>query len=56
MSTGLRAVWVAAAIRENRTMEKIVADIRAISLKLLELTTEGVRKRGPRHPKNKRLS
>jgi hypothetical protein len=44
------------AIRENRRLEKTVAEIRAISLKILELTTKGVQKRTPRRNKTKPLS
>lgn len=44
------------AIRENQTLEKTLDQIRAISLKVLELTTEGVKKRAPRRTKNKPLS
>ena len=35
----------ARAIRENRRLERAVAEMRAISLKLLDLTTPGVAKR-----------
>jgi hypothetical protein len=41
------------AIRENRKLEKTLAEIRAISLKILELTTEGVRKRASREKTKK---
>lgn len=44
------------AIRENRKLEKTLAEMRAISLKMLELTTEGVNKRAPRQKKTKTLS
>jgi hypothetical protein len=44
------------AIRENRKLEKTLADIRAISLKMLELTTKGVQKRTPGRSKDKALS
>ena len=44
------------AIRENRKLEKILAEMRAISLKMLQLTTKGVQKRAPRRKKTKRLS
>ena len=50
--TPSQAKAYATAIRENRTMEKTIAEIRAISLKILELTTVGVRKRKPKHPRN----
>ena len=44
------------AIRENRRLEKTVAEIRAISLTMLELTTKGVQKRTPKRNKTKPLS
>jgi len=44
------------AIRENRKLEKTLAQIRAISLEMLELTTEGVLKRKPKRPNRSRLS
>jgi hypothetical protein len=44
------------AIRENRKLEKILVEMRAISLKMLELTTEGVHKRAPRRQKTNPLS
>jgi hypothetical protein len=44
------------AIRENRKLEKTLAQMRAISLEMLELTTEGVRKRKPKRHNRSRLS
>ena len=44
------------AIRENRKLEKTVCEMRAISLKILTLTTEGVQKRTPKRKKNCPLS
>lgn len=44
------------AIRENRKLENTLDQMRAISLKLLELTTKGVQKRSPRTKKTKGLS
>lgn len=44
------------AIRENRKLEKTIADMRAISLKMLQLTTKGVQKRTSRREKVKPLS
>ncbi|MCX7013821.1 MAG: hypothetical protein NTW86_14930 [Candidatus Sumerlaeota bacterium] len=38
------------AIRENQRLEKILAQMRDVSLKLLDLTTSGVKKR--RRPEN----
>ena len=42
-----QAKTYARAIRENQKLEKIVVDIRATSLEMLELTTQGVPKRKP---------
>lgn len=44
------------AIRENQKLEKTIAHLRAISIKMLELTTEGVQKRAPRRSKDKPLT
>jgi len=44
------------AIRENRRLERIVADMRATSLRLLELTTPSVVKRRSRTEGAKTLS
>ena len=44
------------AIRENRRLEKTIAEIRAISLKILELTTERVPKRKTRHRETRSLT
>ena len=44
------------AIRENRKLDKTLAEIRAISLTILELTTQGVQKRASRRKKTKPLS
>jgi hypothetical protein len=44
------------AIRENRKLDKTIADMRAISLKMLELTTKGVPKRAPRTKNTQPLS
>jgi hypothetical protein len=44
------------AIRENRKLEKTIADMRTISLKMLELTTKGVKKRTPRRNRVKPLT
>lgn len=44
------------AIRENRKLEKTLDEMRDISLKMLELTTEGVRKRKPKRTYRSRLS
>jgi hypothetical protein len=44
------------AIRENRKLENTLDEMRAISLKLLELTTKGVQKRSPRTKKTTALS
>ena len=54
--TASQAKAYAAAIRENRKMERIIAEIRATSLTMLELTTQGVRKRKPKSPHKKPLS
>ncbi|HUU36113.1 MAG TPA: DUF6788 family protein [Vicinamibacterales bacterium] len=43
--TAAQAKAYARAIRENRRLERIVADMRTTSLKLLELTTPGVVRR-----------
>lgn len=50
--TPSQAKAYAEAIRENHKMEKAIAEIRATSLKILELTTIGVRRRKPKHPRN----
>ncbi|MBI2432210.1 MAG: hypothetical protein HYV26_05010 [Candidatus Hydrogenedentes bacterium] len=44
------------AIRENRKLEKTLAEMRAISLKMLDLTTQGVQKRSPRRDKSEPLT
>ncbi|MBI4560149.1 MAG: hypothetical protein HY706_21350 [Candidatus Hydrogenedentes bacterium] len=44
------------AVRENRKLEKTLAEMRAISWKILELTTHGVQKRSPRRDKTKPLT
>ena len=44
------------AIRENQELEKTLAKMRAISLEMLELTTEGVQRRAPRRKKTNPLS
>jgi hypothetical protein len=38
----------ARALRENQKLEKILAELRATSLRILESTTTGVKKRRPR--------
>jgi len=43
-----QAKTYARAIRENQTLDNTLAEIRRISLEILELTTQGVRKRAPR--------
>jgi hypothetical protein len=43
--TAPQARAYARAIRENRRLERIVAEMRTVSLKWLELTTPGVAKR-----------
>ena len=54
--TASQAKTYARAIRENKTLEKTLAEMRAISLKMLELTTKGVPKRAARRKINDRLS
>lgn len=54
--TAVQAKAYARAIRENRRLERIVADIRATSLKLLELTTPSVARRKRRKEGAKPLS
>jgi len=54
--TAVQAKVYARAIRENRRLERIVADIRATSLKLLELTTPSVARRKRRKEGPKPLS
>jgi hypothetical protein len=44
------------AIRENRKLEKTICEMRAISLKILELITEGVPKRVCRSSKKEPLT
>jgi len=44
------------AIRENRKLERTLSEMRAISLKILVLTTKGVQKRSPRTKKRIPLS
>jgi hypothetical protein len=44
------------AIRENRRLERIIAEMRTVSLKLLELTTPGVAKRRRKRDGAKTLS
>jgi len=44
------------AIREHRKMERILAEIRDVSLKILELTTTGVKKRASRKDSQHPLS
>ena len=43
--TAAQARTYGQAIRENRRLERTIAEMRAVSLKLLELTTTGVAKR-----------
>jgi hypothetical protein len=43
------------AIRENPKLETIVSEMRRVSLKILELTTEGEQKRKRRKRKDKPL-
>ena len=50
--TASQASTYGLAIRENRKLEKTICEMRAISLKILELTTEGVQKRKPTQKKN----
>ena len=54
--TAAQAKAYGRAIRDNRKLEKTLTDMRAISLKLLELTTEGVRKRNRRKKGQEELS
>ena len=54
--TASQASTYGLAIRENRKLEKIICEIRATSLKILELTTESVQKRKPTRKKNGALS
>jgi hypothetical protein len=44
------------AIQEHRKMERILAELRDISLKILELTNTGVKKRAPRKDRHVPLS
>lgn len=44
------------AIRENRRLERTIAEMRITSLKILALTTEGVPKRNRRATEKERLS
>lgn len=44
------------AIRENQKLEKLIAELRAASLKTLEATTKGVQKRKARKTKDDGLS
>lgn len=46
---GGQAKTYGAAIREHRRLEQILSQMRVVSLKLLELTTEGVPRRAPRN-------
>lgn len=46
----------AKAIRQHRKMEKIVETMRHVSLKILDITTEGVKKRKPRKGTKSALS
>lgn len=54
--TAAQAKAYARAIRENRRLERIVADMRATSFRLLELTTPGVVRRQRRTETKKALS
>ncbi|MBN1917471.1 MAG: hypothetical protein JW889_06140 [Verrucomicrobia bacterium] len=54
--TAAQARVYARAIRENRKLDRIVADMRTISLRLLELTTPGVVRRHRRTKAKKALS
>jgi hypothetical protein len=54
--TAAQAKAYARAIRENRRLDRIVADMRATSLRLLELTTSGVVRRQRRTEAKKALS
>ncbi len=54
--TAPQARTYARAIRENRRLEKIVAEMRSVSLKWLELTTPGVAKRRRKGKPKKTLS
>jgi hypothetical protein len=54
--TAAQAKVYARAIRENRRLDRIVADMRATSLRLLELTTPGVVRRQRRTKGAKTLS
>jgi hypothetical protein len=47
--TATQAKAYARAIRENRRLERIVADMRTVSLRLLELSTPGVVRRRRRN-------
>lgn len=54
--TQAQAREYARAIRENRRLERTIAEIRTVSLKLLEFTTTGVAKRRRTLPQGKALS
>jgi hypothetical protein len=54
--TAPQAIVYRQAIRENRALEKTLCEMRAISLKILQLTTQGVQKRTQKRKKNRPLS
>ena len=54
--TELQAKAYTRAIRENRRLEKIVSEMRTVSLKMLALTTPGVAKRRGKRKDAKTLS